>query len=303
MEHTCWLSMEDNTAIYVKKWYTTDTTPKAVIQLAHGMVEHIERYHEFANYLVEKGFFVYGNDHRGHGKTGEKQGLQGYFADQDGFSKATNDLYEITKHIKHDHPNTPIFLFGHSMGSFLARNYLQIHSHLIDGVVLSGTGYFSTVTSTLGKALSKTLPPKGQSNLMNYLSFSSNNKKIKGKKHGFEWLSRDEAIVQDYVNDPFSGFVPTGRFFYDLLSGILSMQNKKQNQLIRKNLPMLIISGDADPVGDYAIGVWKTANIYEKAGLENITVMLYPDGRHEILNEINRMEIFADINKWIVLHL
>ncbi|WP_339227404.1 alpha/beta hydrolase [Oceanobacillus sp. FSL K6-2867] len=303
MEHTFWLTMNDETAVYVKKWYTENQTPKAIIQLAHGMVEHIERYNEFATFLVEKGFAVYGNDHRGHGKTGERQGLQGYFADHDGFLKTADDLYAITQHIRLQYPHTPIFLFGHSMGSFLARNYLQNYSHLIDGVILSGTGYFSTGVSALGKILAKVLPPKKQSNLMNHLSFSRNNQKINDKKHGYEWLSRDEAIIQEYVKDPFSGFVPTGRFFYDLLSGILSMQNKKRNQSIRKDLPMLIISGDADPVGDYGKGVWKTAGIYEKTGLESITVMLYPDGRHEILNEINRMEIFTDINRWIVLHL
>ncbi|MBP2078069.1 alpha/beta hydrolase [Oceanobacillus polygoni] len=303
MEHAFWLTMEDDTEIYIKKWFNAESTPKAVIQLAHGMVEHIERYNEFANYLVEQGFFVYGNDHRGHGKTGERQGLQGYLADQDGFAKTTNDLYEITEQIIRDHPNTPIFLFGHSMGSFLTRNYLQAHSQLIDGVILSGTGYYSTAVSVVGKALASVLPAKEQSKLMNHLSFSSNNKKIKDKKNGFEWLSRDEAMVKQYVDDPFSGFIPTGRFFYDLLTGILAMQRRKQNLSIRQDLPMLIVSGDADPVGDYTKGIWKTANIYEKAGLKDITVMLYNDGRHELLNEINRMEIFADINKWIVLHL
>src|SRR5699024_4715403 len=135
MEKEWWMQAEDDTAIYVKKWYKETQKPKAIIQIAHGMAEHIQRYRPFSNYLVEQNIFIYGNDHRGHGQTGEQQGLFGFFSVTDGFAKTTADLYEVTKQIKQDHPNTPLFLFGHSMGSFLARKYIQDYSGDIDGVI------------------------------------------------------------------------------------------------------------------------------------------------------------------------
>ncbi|MGJ9457564.1 lysophospholipase [Oceanobacillus sp. CF4.6] len=299
MESSFWLTMEDDTEIYVKQWYIDGMKPKAIIQLAHGMAEHINRYDEFASYLLEQGYFVIGNDHRGHGKTGEKSGILGYFSDKDGFKKATNDLYEITRYIKQSYPEIPIFLVGHSMGSFLVRNYIQTHSALLKGVILLGTGYYPKTISIAGRRLSLLLPPKEESKLMNRLAFSSNSKKISDRKNGFEWLTKDEAIVTKYMDDPLSGFVPTGRFFYDLLSGVLSMQDKKKNTSIQKDLPLLLISGDADPIGNYAKGIWKTADIYRKAGLQEVLVMLITDGRHELLNEINREEVFESLCEWL----
>ncbi|WP_010647485.1 alpha/beta hydrolase [Oceanobacillus massiliensis] len=299
MDNTFWLTTSDDVEIFVKKWYSITKKPKAIIQLAHGMAEHIGRYDTFANYLTEQGFLVFGNDHRGHGRTGERQGIQGYFADENGFHKTAEDLYEVTKHIRQDDSETPIYIIGHSMGSFLVRNYIQAHSDIISGAVLSGTGFYPKAVSLAGKGIASMLPPKQASKLMNHLAFSSNNHKIKERKNGFEWLTRDESILETYMNDPFTGFIPTGRFFYDLLTGILTMQSKKQNKYIRKDLPLLLISGDADPIGNYAKGVWKTANLYKKSGLQNVSVMLYTDGRHELLNEINREEVFESIIKWI----
>lgn len=298
MEKTCWITMEDKVEVYLKKWYSTEQ-PKAIVQLAHGMVEHINRYHHFAQFLVNQGIFVYGNDHRGHGHTGEKQGLLGYFAEEDGFGKTVTDLHVITKKIKQDHPDTPLFLFGHSMGSFIARNYLQKYSGEIDGVILSGTGYFPPVKSMVGKRIAAILPPRKESKLMNSLSFGNYNRKIKNKTTSFDWLTGDDSAVQDYIADGHSGYIPTARFFYDLMTGLITMNDQTLNQTIRKNLPMLIISGDADPVGDYAKGIWKTAHQYERTGMENITTMLFTDGRHELLNEVNKEEVFASIYHWL----
>lgn len=298
MEKTFWITMEDDVAIYIKKWYTSSKEPKAIVQLAHGMVEHINRYNEFAQFLVEQGFFVYGNDHRGHGNTGERQGLLGYFSEEDGFAKTANDLHVITNRIKQHYPNTPIILFGHSMGSFLTRNYLQQYSMEVNGAILSGTGYFPSLTSQVGKMIAGWMPPKKESKLMNSIAFGNYNRKI-DKSTGFDWLTRDQSVVANYIEDPHSGFVPTARFFYDLMTGLIRMNNTKLNQNIRKDLPLFFISGDADPVGNYAKGVWKTAHQYEKLGLENITTMLFSDGRHELLNEVNKEEVYAAIVKWI----
>lgn len=298
MSDAYWLTMNDQVEIYVKRWKNTEP-PKAIIQIAHGMAEHIERYDDFANYFVSHGFHVYGNDHRGHGRTGEKQGLLGYFSQSDGFHKVSEDLHSLTKHIKEVYPQTPIFLFGHSMGSFLARKYMQAYSHDIAGVILCGTGYFSRITSSSAKLLASILPAKKESHLMNKLAFGSYNKKIPDHKNGFEWLSQDKQEVQKYADDPFCGFVPTARFFYDLMDGLGHIHRKRYNQMIRKDLPLLIISGDADPVGDYGKGIWKTAKLYHQLGLEQITTMLITSGRHEILNEVNKHETYQAIKSWL----
>lgn len=299
MEKTFWLQMPDNVEVYVKRWFDSSKKPKAIVQIAHGMVEHINRYNDFAEFLVENDIFVYGSDHRGHGKTGEKQGLFGYLADEDGFEKTTNDLFEITKQIKQEYPDTPLFLLGHSMGSFLARNYIQKNSSLIDGVILSGTGFYPSGTSKAGKTAASTLPAREKSNLMNTLAFFSYNKHVKSKRTNIDWLSRDESVVQAFIDDPYCGFIPTASFFYDLMDGLITIHDKKLIKSVRSDLPMLLISGTEDPVGDYASGVWKTAQLYDKAGLNNVMTMLFEDGRHEMLNEINRNEVYQAIHKWV----
>ncbi|ASK62763.1 lysophospholipase [Virgibacillus phasianinus] len=299
MEKDFWLSMYDDVEIYVKKWFNPNQKPKAIVQLAHGMAEHINRYHPFSNYLVENNIAVFGNDHRGHGQTGEKQGSLGYFADENGFEKVTNDLFEVTLEIKKEYPDTPVYLVGHSMGSFLSRAYIQKYSQEVDGVILSGTGYFPKFQSLAGKQVAAVLPPKEETKLMNALTFGSYNKKVDDMHTTFDWLTRDQKMVQSYIDDPYCGFVPKARFFYDLMDGIKTIQDKRRNEAVRKDLPMLLVSGDADPVGDYAKGVWKTAQLYEKAGLENIASMFFHDGRHEILNELNKEEVFNLLFHWL----
>jgi alpha-beta hydrolase superfamily lysophospholipase len=290
--------MEDGVEVYLKKWCRPGK-PKAIVQLSHGMVEHIERYKEFADFLVEQHIFVYGHDHRGHGNTGKRQGLLGYFAETDGFTKVVQDLHRITEIVKQEHPDTPIILFGHSMGSFIARVYLQKYADDIDGIILSGTGYVPTSTATIGKRMAAMLPPEETSGLMNRMTFGNYNKRIKNKQTPFDWLTRDTEAIKGYMDDPDTGFIPTARFFYDLMSGLITMNDHKRNRSIRKGLPMLLVSGDADPVGNYEKGIWKTAEMYRQSGMTRITVMLFTDGRHELLNEINKDEVFAAIYSWL----
>ncbi|WP_042222563.1 alpha/beta hydrolase [Oceanobacillus manasiensis] len=294
-----WILGTDNTEIYLKKWYDPNQQPRAIIQLAHGMVEHINRYDEFAEQLVEMGFYVYGNDHRGHGKTGERQGLLGYFSESEGFYKTTEDLVMVTKEIKVTHPSVPIILFGHSMGSFLVRYYIQEHSHEIHAAILSGTGYFPSLQTYAGKLLANLLPAKEPSELMNWLAFGRYNKNVKNKQTKVDWLTRNETAVQDYERDPLAGFTPTARFFYDLMSGLIAIQNLKGHQSIRKDLPILLISGKEDPVGQFGKGVWKTAHLFNQSGLEQVTTMLFEDGRHELLFELNKDEVYEAIERWI----
>lgn len=298
-----WMKMEDGVDLYVRKWVKQDTEPVAIIQLAHGMIEHINRYNEFADFLVSNRIFVYGNDHRGHGKTGEQQGLFGYFAEENGFEKAADDLFQITKQIKIDYPHAPVFLFGHSMGSFLARRYIQKHSSVIAGLILSGTGYYPSMTVKAGQTIAGMLPPKEQSKLMNYLTLGSNNKGIKERKSKFDWLTRDDQVIQDFIEDPYTGFIPTAGFFYDLMSGLTDIHNQKFNLRIRPDLPIFLISGDADPIGMNGKGVFKTAHLLEEAGIQDVVTMLFENGRHELLNEVNREEVFNTVLYWINNHI
>ena len=303
MEKEYWVSMSDHTEVFLKKWFNTDIKPKAIVQLSHGMVEHIQRYQDFAMFLLENNIFVYGNDHRGHGNTGERQGQLGYFATENGFAKTAHDLHEITKIIKADYPETPLFLFAHSMGSFLARHYIQNHSNDIDGLILSGTGFFPRITHLTAKTLASMLPAQKESNLMNTLAFGNYNRKIANRKTNFDWLTRDHGAVTKYMDDPYAGYIPTSRFFYDLMDGLGRIHKNQFNENIRKDLPILLISGDADPVGNYAKGVWKVAKNYEKIGLHNITVHLFNDARHELLHEVNKKEVYSTIYEWLVKHL
>ncbi|RYG74443.1 alpha/beta fold hydrolase [Lentibacillus lipolyticus] len=299
MNETSWLYRPDHTAIYMRKWEAIHEKPKAIVQIAHGMLEHIGRYHNFATFLTEHGITVYGNDHRGHGRTGENQGLFGYFADTDGFDKAAEDMRAVSERIKADYPNTPLFLLGHSMGSFLTRRYIQHNSELLQGVILTGTGYFDRAASRIAKQIAALLPQKEKAKWLNWFLFSSYNKRIPDNQTAVNWLTRDNTIIKEYLDDPYCGFVPTAGFFKDLMSGLTMIHDNSRNRRIPAGLPLLIISGLEDPVGGYAKGVWRTAQLYRNTGMHQLTVMFMEGGRHEILNEINRQEVYRHIHHWI----
>ncbi|MCJ8008779.1 alpha/beta hydrolase [Lederbergia wuyishanensis] len=300
-----WLMMEDGVEIYIKKWVETDTKPVAILQLAHGMAEHIDRYEDFAEHLVQNGIFVYGNDHRGHGETGEKSGTIGFFAKENGFDRVVDDLFRINQSIRDEYPNIPIFLMGHSMGSFLVRRYIQQYSSSVLGVILSGTAGSPGFAGKLGKLIAKwegsIKGTKAPSPFLDRLSFGSFNKGIENPKTTFDWLSRDKNEVEKYINDPRCGFVCSSGFFYDLFEGLEKIHNPNLNQSIPKDLPMLFFSGDKDPVGGNK--VLQVIEQYKEIGLSNIESTFFKDGRHEMLNEINKHEVFLLVQKWIMTQL
>ncbi|WP_227994845.1 alpha/beta fold hydrolase [Oceanobacillus sp. CFH 90083] len=290
-----WLDVSDETSIYIKQWLP-DTKAIGILQIAHGMVEHIERYQDFASYCTSLGFIVIGNDHRGHGKTGE-MGMRGYFTEENGFQRVVTDLYEIMLYGKKTFPNLPYYFLGHSMGSFLMRNFIQYYSDEIDGLILTGTGHYSRALAKIGKSTASFLPPMKPSPIMNTLVLGSSMKRDTQYKH--EWLTRDEASAAAYEDDPNTGFIPTARFFYDLLEGIYQTRNQRLNKNIRKDLPLLLLSGDQDMIGQYGKGVWKTADLFQKIGLTNILVQIYEAGKHELLHDICREEVFVFIGNWL----
>lgn len=299
------LKSHDGTPLHVFRWLP-DGEPTAIVQIAHGMAEHAQRYERFATALTEAGYAVYADDHRGHGVT-SKTGDVGYFADQDGWSKTVEDLAALTKHAQSEHPGLPVVLFGHSMGSFLSRGYAIRHGADLAALVLSGTagdpGLLGKVGQTLATAQAKVRGRKHTSGLMDKLTFGQYNAAFKPTRTAFDWLSRDEAEVDKYVADPKCGEVFTAGFYSDLLGGFGEINSDSKVAAVPNDLPILLISGDKDPVGDSGKGVKSVAAQLERAGVKDVTVTLYPDARHELLNETNRDEVTADVLAWIAKHL
>ncbi|UII57079.1 lysophospholipase [Cytobacillus spongiae] len=298
-----WLEMSDGHEVFVSYWYQEGLKPKAIVQIAHGMAEHIERYHEFANFLVSHGIFVYGNDHRGHGKTGEKAGILGFFAEENGFERAVDDLKEINSYIKHASPQVPVFIMGHSMGSFLVRRFIQRYEQSVSGVILSGTGGNPGFLGKLGKLVANSQIRKHgkrtESPLMNQLSFGNFNKRFSDGSSEFNWLTRDAKEMQKYIDDPLCGFIATAGFYSDLMTGLERIHHNQEVRKIDKELPFFIFSGDQDPVGKDTKGVKQVIDQYTKHGIHQIEYKYYYEGRHEMLNELNREEVMRDILEWL----
>ena len=297
---------EDKKDIFVYSWLP-DKKPVAAVQIAHGMAEHAARYERFAKALTDAGFAVWANDHRGHGKTAGALKNVGYLADEGGWEFLIKDMKRLTDLIKKQNPGLPIFLFGHSMGSFLSRSYIARWGKELKGVVLSGTNGDPGLLAKIGTLIAiwecKRKGKKAPSPLMTKLSFGEFNKPFKPARTEFEWLSRDPVEVDKYVADPYCGGVFTARFFYDMLLGTREIYQPDVIAKVPKKLPVYIFSGEKDPVGKNGKGVRETYNAYKKAGIADVTIRLYKDGRHEMLNETNRNEVYRDVIEWLNKHL
>lgn len=283
--------------------YTRIYEPEKAIgnfYILHGMGEHGERYEEFAQLLRREGYRVILPDHRGHGKTGEACGRFGYFCDEDGFERVVEDVYEMMN--KTMDKELSCILFGHSMGSFLARRFIQLHSSLIHQCILCGTG-LTTALHYLGNVLAKYLAriqgKEAESKWMNDLAFASFNKQFENAKTPYDWLSSDAKEVKEYIDDPYCGFIPTLQFFADLTDGLILIHRKEENRKIRKDLPVLLISGSEDPVGNNGKGVFQVAKQLADAGLQHVAVYLFEGMRHEILNEQNKELVYEVILRWL----
>ncbi len=293
--------MSDGHQIFVRIYEPKDT-PVGNFHILHGMAEHGGRYDNFAEELCKLGYFVTVHDHRGHGKTAEVNGKLGYFADNNGFHRVVQDVYEIIENFRLEREVRQTIIFGHSMGSFIARRFIQLYSQQIDKCILCGTGA-TTVLHLFGNMLSKSFSlvrsKTVKSHLMNRLSFGSFNKQIEDSKTSFDWLCSDEDEVKNYINDPYCGFVPTNQFFVDLTEGLLLINRRNEIANIRKDLAVLLISGSEDPVGNKGVGVYKVANQLKKAGVEDVVVYLFEGMRHEILKEKNKEHVFHVVSRWL----
>ncbi|MBS7526803.1 alpha/beta hydrolase [Fusibacter paucivorans] len=278
--------------------------PQKVVILVHGMAETIARYEMFAAFLAEHDIAVFAYDQRGHGKTAGSTEMLGELG-EDGWNRMKHELRKIVAMARESYPDTPVFIFGHSMGSFVTRDFLFDFQHLIDGVILSGTGFPSKTLISSGYHIASFIQTfKGvhyHSKIIDHLTFGAYTKKYEQPKTRFDWLSRDEAEVQKFVNDPYCGALhPVGFFtaFSENLKRILYDEYFKTSVLPK---PMLLMSGSMDPVGDFGKGVKKSAEFYREAGF-NVSLKLYENGRHEMLNEINREMVYNDIINWLNEH-
>ena len=287
---------------YLYQWLTEEK-PLAVVQVIHGMAEHAARYERLAQYLTDRGIAVYADDHQGHGLTVTDGKSWGVLAEKDGFAEMVESEKIITDKIRKDHPDTPVFLFGHSMGSFIARHYITKYGNAVDGVIISGTGNPSNIELSGGYFLAALqcliFGKKASANLLNELSFGGYNKKFAPTRTSFDWLSRDEAEVDKYVADPMCGNVfPTG-FYLEFFRALLFLKRNKAVYLIPKDLPVFFLSGEKDPVGNAGKGVRNVYEKYRRHGVQNLEMHLFPGGRHEMLNEINRLEVMAVLYEWV----
>lgn len=291
---------EDGTKIYAVKWETEK--PKAVLQIVHGMAEHILRYDEFAKYLNSRGFVVAGEDHRGHGKTAQNSGMAGYFADNDGWNKVVNDNVMLGNKLREDYPGIPFYLLGHSMGSFLTRKIIAEYPQEIKKVILSGSGDFSNVQifalNFIAKFLKLFFGAKSKAKSLDKMSFSSMNNQFNPGRTGFEWLSRDESKIDEYVADPLCGFVASFQFYNDFADGIKYLKDLSHLKKTPTELPILFYSGDKDPVGGNTKLIKAVYNTYKDTN-HSVEIKFNKDGRHESLNEINRQEVYKLFADWL----
>ncbi len=304
MKKTDFFTTDDGAKVAFFCWLPKEE-PIAVLQIAHGMAEYAERYEDFANFLNTHRIAVYANDHRGHGKTAGSIDNLGYFADKNGWIKVVTDMRMLTRIIRVDYPKAPVFLLGHSMGSFLARTYITLYDD-IHGVILSGTAANPLPVITAGRIMAffQLLFKSGKtpSPLFDNMSFGAFNKPFEAEGP-MSWLSRDKKIVKKYNDDPYCGFVCTLGMFRDLFYGLNYIARKEHNQWIRFTLPIYIVAGSEDPVGDKGKGPKKVAQMYRQRQLEEVAVNIFKDSRHEILNEINRKLVYEDLLEWITYHI
>jgi alpha-beta hydrolase superfamily lysophospholipase len=267
------------------------------------MAEHGGRYARVAEQLTKAGYAVYCGDLRGHGHTAATPGDLGYFADHDGFRVVLEDLHRIHERIAADHPGLPIYLLGHSMGSFFTQHYLFTYGAELAGAVLSGTSGGLAPLPQLGRIVAAAerarLGARGRSSLLHTLSLLGYNLGIKPRRSEHDWISSDPDEVDKYAADPLCGFVFTVQAWSDLYGGLIEMERPENVQRIPRSLPVYFFSGAADPVGRKTRGVRYVIDAYKKAGLTDISEHFYPGGRHEMLNERNRAEVFRDLIAWL----
>ncbi len=299
-------SADGETDIYVAVW-EPDDEPVAVLQIVHGMVEFIDRYDRLAGALAEQGILVAGHDHLGHGYSVRSKADWGYFADHNGNRCVLEDMRSLNQLLRNRYPETPLFMFGHSMGSFLTRQYLHVFPEdALDGVILSGVGMppraLIGTALTLAKLLRSVQGKRRRSRLLTKMALGSNNRHFRPNRTPCDWLTRDESIVDLYVADERNQFYFTTTAFVDMFTGFYSLYSHKNLAKMDKRTPVFIAGGDHDPVGRMGKDAPKLQEQLRELGFGDVSMKLYEGARHEIVNEINNGEVDRDIAAFILSH-
>lgn len=283
------------------KWELATKEPVGVVQIVHGMTEYAARYDYFAKRLCENGYIVYAHDHRGHGDS-LIEGIKGYIGEKNGFEMLVDDVKELTDIIKKENPSLPLVVFGHSMGSFVTQRYMQEYGREAAGIILSGTNGKPQAYTKAGILVSRIeMIIKGNKAicpLMDKLSFGSFNANFKPTRTEFDWLCSDENEVDKYIADEKCGFVCTTSFYNELVKATWRIHEKENMNKIPKDMPIYIMAGDKDPVGNSGKGIIDLYNRYKALQIKNVQYKLYKNGRHEMLNEKNKDEVIDDIVAW-----
>ena len=299
--------LEGRFHLHVIHWIPDQTPYKAVIHLVHGISEYLNRYEDFATYLTAHGFVVVGCDLPGHGLSAPGPEDYGYFAPKDGWRLVTRALLELADSIQEEYPDLPFFLMGHSMGSFLVRTMMIDRPNLARGVILSGTGQLRAKTLAIGSKMTglavRAWGPRARSRRIEHLSTGSYHRQFDPFRTVADWISRDPAVVDRYLADPLCTFRPTVSLFRDIIDGLRYIGDHSRIARMNPNIPYLIFSGDHDPVGENGEGVRRVFYAFIRAGFTSVRLKLYPEGRHEMLNELNRDEVYEDVLAWLNKYL
>ncbi len=276
---------------------------KGIVQISHGMCEYIDRYDEFMDFLLANNYAVCGNDHLGHGKSAASAEALGFFAEKDGAACLVEDLHTLTGLVKAAVPGVPLFLLGHSMGSFLVRRTVQLRPSMFDGLILSGTGDGQGAAGRLALQIVTAacffMGQEHYSPKIKKMLFGGFNRGIANPQSEFDWLTRDREVVSRYLEDDWCGFLCSNGFYHELLQGIQLANTPHNIAGMRKDMPVYLFSGDCDPVGSMGKGVQHVRNLFLDAGLQDVTMELYAGGRHEMLNELNYDIVMDDLLQWL----
>jgi len=295
------LASEDQLELACYAW-TSGNQPKAVVQLVHGMAEHVSRYDQLATALVGEGYAVYGHDHRGHGGSIPPGDEPGHFADEDGWNLAVRDVHRVNRELAGRHPGLPIVIIAHSMGSFMLQQLLSESPDIMVAAALSGTNGKPPPLIHAGRLLTRVerrrLGPRGKSALIHKMSFEDFNKPFEPSRTDVDWLSRDTVEVDKYVSDPLCGFKCTVQVWFDMLEALGKLTSPENVSRIPKDMPIFAFCGSDDPVGGER-GVKNLVDTYRAAWMTDVQLKIYPGGRHEMLHEVNRDEVVQDLLHWV----
>ena len=297
-------SRDGKNQIHAVKWIPETEQPVCILQIVHGMVEHIGRYEEFAQFMAEKGILVVGDDHLGHGLSVKSGEPMGYFCKENADTVLVRDEHRLKKMTQEKYPGVPYIILGHSMGSFILRNYLMRYGSGIDAAIIMGTGMQPKHTVIFGWLLATVTGilrgPKHVCKIFDKLSLGAYNKKFSAPGDSGSWISANPENVKAFKADPLCDFIFTANGFQTLMRLIWNLHDTEKLSKMPKNLPILFVSGKDDPVGDYGEGVERVFHSFEELGMEQVQLKLYPGDRHEILNEADRKDVYGDIYRFIL---